>query len=59
MNGEATAANAPSATSVALCVAHAALPKAGWLMARDVEGDWPVQGVLERLHLDNAKDVGS
>ncbi len=46
----------PSATSVALCVAHAALPKAGWLMARDVEGDWPVQGVPERLHLDNAKE---
>jgi putative transposase len=48
--------DAPSATSVALCVAHAALPKAGWLMARDVEGEWPVQGVLERLHLDNAKE---
>ena len=51
--------DAPSATSVALCVAHAALPKAGWLMARDVEGDWPVQGVLERLHLDNAKEFHS
>lgn len=48
--------DAPSATSVALCVAHAALPKAGWLMARDVEGEWPVQGVPERLHLDNAKE---
>jgi putative transposase len=51
--------DAPSATSVALCVAHAALPKAGWLMARDVEGDWPVQGVLERLHLDNASEFHS
>jgi putative transposase len=51
--------DAPSATSVALCVAHAALPKAGWLMARSVEGDWPVQGVPERLHLDNAKEFHS
>jgi putative transposase len=51
--------DAPSATSVALCVAHAALPKAGWLMARDVESDWPVQGVPERLHLDNAKEFHS
>jgi len=48
--------DAPSATSVALCVAHAALPKAGWLMARDVEATG-VQGVIERLHLDNAKGV--
>ncbi len=49
----------PSATSVALCVAQAALSKAGWLMARDVEGEWPVQGVPERLHLDNAKEFHS
>ena len=50
---------APSATSVALCLAHAALPKAGWLMARDIAGAWPVEGVPERLHLDNAKEFHS
>jgi putative transposase len=49
----------PSATSVALCIAHAVLPKAGWLMARSVAGDWPVQGLIERLHLDNAKEFHS
>jgi putative transposase len=49
----------PSATSVALCLAHAALPKAGWLMARGVAGEWPVEGVPERLHLDNAKEFHS
>ena len=49
----------PSATSVALCIAHAALPKANWLMTRDVDGDWPVEGVPERLHLDNAKEFHS
>lgn len=49
----------PSATSVALCIAHAVLPKAGWLMARGVAGDWPVQGLPERLHLDNAKEFHS
>ncbi|WP_245504863.1 Mu transposase C-terminal domain-containing protein [Aquabacter spiritensis] len=49
----------PSATSVALCLAHAALPKAGWLMAREVAGEWPVEGVPERLHLDNAKEFHS
>ncbi len=50
---------APSATSVALCLAHAALPKAGWLMARDIAGAWPVEGVPERLHLDNGKEFHS
>lgn len=49
----------PSATSVALCLAHAALSKAGWLMAREVAGEWPVEGVPERLHLDNAKEFHS
>jgi len=49
----------PSATSVALCLAHAALPKAGWLMAREIVGEWPVEGVPERLHLDNAKEFHS
>ncbi|MET4391509.1 putative transposase [Bradyrhizobium sp. F1.4.3] len=49
----------PSATSVALCIAHAVLPKAGRLMARGVAGDWPVQGLIERLHLDNAKEFHS
>jgi putative transposase len=49
----------PSATSVALCIAQAALSKTGWLMARNIEGEWPVQGVPERLHLDNAKEFHS
>lgn len=49
----------PSDTSVALCIAHAALPKAGWLMARNIAGDWPVEGIPEQLHLDNAKEFHS
>lgn len=49
----------PSATSVALCLAHAALPKQPWLAARDIEADWPTQGLMARLHLDNAKEFRS
>jgi putative transposase len=49
----------PSATSVALCVAHACLPKDAWLVARQIEGEWPVRGLLDRLHLDNAKEFHS
>jgi len=50
---------APSATSVALCLTQAVLPKAGWLSARELQGEWPVRGIPERLHLDNGKDFHS
>jgi len=50
---------APSATSVALCIAHAALPKDSWLAAHHIEGVWPVSGIPERLHLDNGRDFHS
>jgi len=49
----------PSATSVALCIAHAVLEKAGWLAERQIEADWPVHGLFARLHLDNAKEFRS
>lgn len=49
----------PSATSVALCIAHAALGKESWLAERGIEGQWPVFGIPERLHLDNAKEFRS
>lgn len=49
----------PSATSVALCVAHAVLPKQQWLAERQVEPQWPMHGLFARLHLDNAKEFRS
>ena len=48
----------PSATSVALCVAHAVLPKIQCLSKWKIEADWP-HGLLSRLHLDNAKEFRS
>jgi putative transposase len=50
---------APSATSVALCISHAVLPKSPWLAAREIEAEWPVHGLFTRLHLDNGKDFHS
>lgn len=49
----------PSATSVALCLSHAALAKDSWLAERGIAADWPVRGIPERLHLDNAKEFRS
>ncbi|MDR3474365.1 MAG: DDE-type integrase/transposase/recombinase [Devosia sp.] len=49
----------PSATSVALTIAHAALPKDARLAEHGVAAAWPVRGIPERLHLDNAKEFRS
>lgn len=50
---------APSATSVALCIAHAVLPKDRWLASRRIDVDYPIHGRMHRLHLDNAKEFRS
>ena len=49
----------PSATSVALCIARAALPKEAWLAQRGIDAVWPVSGIMRTLHLDNAKEFRS
>lgn len=49
----------PSATSVTLCIAHAALPKEGWLSSLGIEASWPIAGIPERFHLDNAREFHS
>jgi len=49
----------PSATSVALCIAHAALPKEAWLASLGIEVSWAICGIPERFHLDNAREFRS
>lgn len=51
--------NPPSATSVALCIAHAVLPKSTWLSARAIEATWDMAGLPDRLHLDNGREFHS
>lgn len=46
----------PSATSVALCMAHTLVPKEIWLEARSLDIDLPIFGVPRILHADNAKE---
>ena len=46
----------PGAGGTGLCLAHAILPKETWLSDNHVEGVWPCWGVMETLHLDNAKE---
>lgn len=49
----------PSATSVALCIAHAVLSKLPWLSERKIEAEWAMEGLIEHIHLDNAKEFHS
>ena len=46
----------PSSTSVALALSHAALPKDKYLRRFDLTTEWPVMGLLARVHLDNAEE---
>lgn len=51
--------DAPSETSVGMCVAQSMLPKDEWLMLHDVEAEWPVWGTPRTIHVDNGPDFRS
>lgn len=46
----------PSASSAGLCIAHAILPKEGWLARRGIDAEWPIYGKMDKIHVDNAKE---
>ena len=49
----------PNAATVALLLSRIALPKAAWLAAIGAEAQWPMQGIPQVLHLDNAAEFKS
>ena len=46
----------PGALAVGLCLAHAILPKESWLAQYEITTSWPVWGVMDSVHADNAKE---
>jgi putative transposase len=50
---------APSATSVGLCLAHMVTDKRAWLERLGVEAVWPMSGKPGELYLDNAAEFHS
>jgi putative transposase len=50
---------APSSTSVGLCLLHAVYDKTAWLDERGIEISWPVAGLPEVLHCDNGAEFRS
>ncbi|PZN95068.1 MAG: plasmid replication initiator-like protein [Hyphomicrobiales bacterium] len=47
---------APSVTSVALCLTHAIIDKAAWLQDRGIFLDWPASGLPDCIHVDNGAE---
>ncbi|MDQ1835288.1 Mu transposase C-terminal domain-containing protein [Massilia scottii] len=46
----------PSSTSVAMCLSQAINPKREYLAELGVSGEWPVWGIMNVIHCDNAKE---
>ena len=53
------ALEAPSRTSIGLCLLHAVFDKTGWLAERGIDAPWPSAGLPEALHADNGADFRS
>lgn len=51
--------DAPSETSVALCVAQSICPKTEWLELHGIDTDWPVWGFPGTIHVDNGPEFRS
>ncbi|TAM27067.1 MAG: transposase [Rhodanobacter sp.] len=49
----------PSAVSVAMCLVNALLPKDEFLASLGIQGNWPVSGVMQTIHMDNGRDFHS
>ncbi|OYZ82691.1 MAG: hypothetical protein B7Y12_02480 [Rhizobiales bacterium 24-66-13] len=47
---------APSVTSVALCLTHAIIDNACWLQDRGISLDWPASGLPQCIHVDNGAE---
>lgn len=48
--------NAPSITSVAMCISNTVLPKDELLLKLDIDSNWDVWGFPETIHVDNGAD---
>ncbi len=49
----------PSTTSVAICIALSVMEKDSWVNSLGIKGEWPVHGIPESIHVDNAKEFHS
>ena len=46
----------PGTLGTGICIANAILPKVNWLKKIEVDSDWPCWGIMDTIHMDNAKE---
>ena len=46
----------PGALGTGICIANSILPKEMWLNKMGVNADWPCWGIMDVIHVDNAKE---
>lgn len=46
----------PGALGTGICIANSILPKEDWLVKMGVNGEWPCWGIMQTIHVDNAKE---
>lgn len=51
--------DSPSVHSVGMCISNAVLPKDALLSEYDLSTDWPIQGKMKVIHVDNALEFRS
>ena len=51
--------DAPSETSVAMCLAQSMVPKDHWLATHGIDAAWPVWGAAKKVYVDNGSDFRS
>jgi putative transposase len=46
----------PGALGTGICISNAILPKEMWLESVGVNSEWPCWGIMDTIHVDNAKE---
>lgn len=46
----------PGALGTGMCIANSILPKEMWLAKHNIIADWPCWGIMDTIHVDNAKE---
>ncbi|BEV05034.1 helix-turn-helix domain-containing protein [Chryseobacterium gambrini] len=46
----------PGTLGTGMCVANSILPKEMWLAKHNITADWPCWGIMDTIHVDNAKE---
>ena len=47
---------APGALGTGICIANSILPKEMWLERMGINVEWPCWGIMDKIHVDNAKE---